>query len=358
MKVIAVFVFMILLFSSVYAISGVNPRSHEIDFVPNYEGSLDLNFLIDGESEVGLSVKGSLSDYVSLDKEKISGSEKVIASFKFPSEIDSPGENQIKIVAGDVEVLVKVNVPYPEEYIELELSAPNIDAGDSNNIILKAYNRGIKEVVVYPSVEIYSLDESNTREFVEILKADKMEIIFGGLETFEFITNDSLYLPGDYVAVAFVNYSESVSEVENLFRVGNFSLKLLNYTKEFRENKVVRFEIEVESLSNRNINDVFVKVKIIGVDDAGFVVPDIRLKAWSSATFVGFLDTSKIPGYDFDAEIILHYGEGVSSEIVKLKILEGPDYVLYGILAMCMLLLIFLARIQKKFIKKFRKYKK
>jgi hypothetical protein len=358
MKVIGFFVFMILLSSGVYAISGVNPRSYEIDFVPNYEGDLTLNFLIDGESEVGLSVEGALSDYVSLDKEKIFGSEKVIASFKFPSEIDSPGENRIKIIAGDVEALIRINVPYPEEYVELELSAPNIDSEDSNNIVLKAYNKGIKEVVVYTSVEIYSLGESGSRESVEILEADKTEIIFGGLETFEFTTNDSLYLPGDYVAVARVNYSESISEVENLFRIGNFSLRLVNYTKEFRENKVVRFEIEVESLSNKNINDVFVEVKIIGVDDAGFVVPDIGLKAWNSAKFVGFLDTSKIPDYDFDAEIILHYGEGVSSEIVNLKILKGPDYLLYIILAICMFLLIFLAKIQKKFIKIFRKYKK
>ena len=356
MKRIVIFALMIFLCGSVYAVSGVNPRSYEIDFVPNYKEDLILNFFIDGNSEVDLSVEGDLAKYVSLDKDKISGREKVIASMKLPSVIDSPGANQIKIVAGDIVSLVKINVPYPEEYVELELSAPNIDAGELNNIILKASSKGNGSVFVNSRIEVYSL--GNLNESIDSFDIRKTEIVSGNTETFEWMLDSSNYSAGNYLAVASINYSGKIARAENLFRVGISSVRILNYTKEFKEGKVGKFEIEVESLSNKAMNKLFANVNVIGFEEANFATTNIRLGAWDSATLVGFLDTNKVSDYNIEAEIILHYDDKTESQIVELKILEKFDYVLLSVLVVFMSLVVFIGWKEKNFLKKYRKYKK
>ena len=308
MKVIVIFAVLILLSSGVYAISGVNPRSYEVDFVPNYERDLNFNFVIDRDSKVGLSVEGDLAKYVSLSKERILGRENIVALLRLPSVIDSPGVNQIRIIAGDVVAVIKVNVPYPEEYVELKLAAPNVNVGEVVDIVLEMFSKGNESVVAEPKIEIYNLgslesEVENVKELIKTIEVDKKKIVAGELETFEWTLDTSNYSAGNYLVVALVNYSGEIARTENLFKIGKPSVRILNYTKEFRENKIERFEIKIESLSNEDVSGLFAEVNVIGLEDVGFAVPVVKLKAWDSVMFVGFLDTKKISSYDFEAEI-------------------------------------------------------
>ena len=367
MKVIVFFAVLIFLCSGVFAFSGVNPRSYEIDFEPGYKGEFGFNFFIDGNVKADLSVQGDLAEYVSLDKEKISGSERVVALLRLPSDIDSPGVNQIKIVAGDVIGVIKVNVPYPEKYIELELSAPNINVGEIVDVDLSIFNRGIDFVVAGPRIEIYKkvtkgsiwkIGDEEKKEIVETIEIESVEIAVGESKKFNISLETLNYSAGDYFAVALVNYGEKVARIENLFRVGEPSVRILNYTREFRENKVERFEIEIESLSNSDMDGLYAEVNIIGFENASFVSSDVKLGAWKSATLVGFLDTAEILGYKVEAEIILHCGgEAGSPRVVELKILKGFDYVFFGVVLGCLAVFGFLIWRGMVFVGKLRKHK-
>ena len=338
MKVI-LFVVVIFLSSGVFAISGVSPRAYDIDFVSNYEGEFNFNFVIDGSSEVDLFVRGDLSEYVSLDRDRISGREGVMVSLHLPSEIDSPGVNQIQIVAGDVVGVIRVNVPYPEKYVELKLGAPNVNVGDMVNINLEVFSKGSEAVVVEPKVEIYKIEDwedisegrgiREANELIESIEADVSEIRVAESKLFEWDIDSSNYSMGRYLVIAIVNYSDGIVQIENSFKSGGSLVRILNYTREFRENKIDRFEIEIESLSDDNIDDLYAEINIDGFNEAGFVTTGVGLKKWETTKLVGFLDSAEISEYEIGAEIILHYNEETTSQNVELNILKGFDYVFY-----------------------------
>ena len=337
----------------VFAISGVNPRSYEVNFEPNYEGDFNFNFVIDGGSRVALSVEGGFSEYISLDKKKISGREKVVASLKLPSKVDSSGINQIRIIAGEVVGIIEVKVPYPEEYIELGLSVPNINVGENVNVNLDIFSKGNGSVVVEPKIEVYK-----DHEKIEIVKIESIEI--SGMESkrFSITLDNSSYSAGDYFVIAIVEYDERTAYLKNPFRVGEPMVRILSYTREFGKNKIDKFEIEVESLWNSNMNDLYAEVKILGLEDVGFVTPVVELGAWRTATVIGFLNSVEITDDKFEAEIILHHGSEVSSRVVQLKIREGFDYILCSVFMGCLAVLGILFWRGKIFVKKYKKYKK
>ena len=352
MRVMIFFVSCIFLCSGVFAISGVNPRSYEINFEPNYSADFNFNFVIDGNLKVDLYAEGDLSEYVSLNKKKIFDREKVVASLNLPSEVDSPGVNQIRIVAGDVVGVIKINVPYPDKYVELRLSAPNINIGEIVNVSLNVFSRGNDSVMVEPRIEIYKDDKK-----LETIEISGEEIGSRESRKFNIFLNTSNYSVGDYLTVAIVDYNGRVTRVENLFRVGESSVKILDYTRKFRENKVDKFEIEIESLWNSNMDDLYIEVNVLGLEDIGFVTPVIKLGAWRKAIIAGFLDTTNILDNEFEAEIILHYEDEINSQIVQLKISKGFDYTFYGVLIGCIVILGFSIWRGKIFVRKYKKYK-
>lgn len=365
MKIMKVILLVVVIFlsSGVFAISGVNPRAYEVDFVPNYEGEFSFNFVIDGNSKVDLYVDGDLAEYVSLNKERVSGSENVVASLHLPPEVDSPGINEIQVVVGDVVGVIKVNVPYPEKYVELELSAPNANVGDVVDISLEVFSRGSEGVVVGSKVEIYKIEDwefvseglgiRETNELIEILEADE-DVSINMSEIFKWSIDSSNYSMGSYLVVAVVDYSEGIVEIENSFKVGGSLVRILNYTKEFRKNKIDKFEIEVESLGDDDIGELYAEINIVGLEETKFVTSSIGLGKWRTAMLSGFLDSSEILEDEIEAEIILYYDGKTTSQVVKLKILKGSDYVSYVVVFVGLAVVGLLVWRGSKFIRRYR----
>ena len=360
MKIMKVILLVVVIFlsSGVFAISGVNPRAYEVDFVPNYEGEFSFNFVIDGNSKVDLYVDGDLAEYVSLNKEWISGRESVVVSLRLPSWINNPGVNEIRIVAGDVVSVIKINVPYPEKYVELELNAPNVNVGDSVGINLEVFSKGSEAVMANSRIEIYKIEDweleiEQIGKLVDVFEADG-EIVINESEMFEWGIDTSDYSMGQYLAVAVVDYGEGVAQIENSFKVGGLLVRILNYTEEFTKNKIDKFEIEVENLGDDDIKGIYAGINIVGFSEEEFVTSSIELKKWRTATLSGFLDSSEILGEKIEAEIVLYYDGEMSSQVVELKILKGFDYVFYGVIFMVLVVVGLLIWRGKKFIKKYR----
>ncbi len=109
-----------------------------------------------------------------------------------------------------------------------------------------------------------------------------------------------------------------MNRVESLFRVGEFRVLILNYTDELKENEVNEFEIEVESLWNEDIEEVYAEVIVNRI--AVFSTPIVLLNAWERKTLVGYFDSTGFDYGDFRAEVVLYYDEGLISESVDLNI--------------------------------------
>ena len=319
------FLFLVLFFGSVLAVEGVSPGSYEVDFEGGMERDFVFDFILSGEEE--LRVVGDLAGFVELDKGRISGDERVVATLKLPEEIDSFGINSIRIFAGDVVGIIKIKVPYPDRFVELELSAPNENTGEDVDIVLKVFNFGREHVFVNASASVYRQRDGERGEFVEGFGLGTGWVNVSGNVIFESVLNGSNYSSGDYVVVASVDYGSGVAEEENIFRLGEFKIRMLNYSGEFYGGRINRFEIGIENLWNDRVSEIYAEIRVVDSGE-GFDSAIVSLNEWEKKTLVGYFNAKGIKR-DVDVEISLHYGDKVEREIVRLKYLEGFNWVLF-----------------------------
>ena len=284
-----IFLLLIFMCGGVIAVSGVSPASYEVDFEPGYKGSFEFNFVVDGSED--LYAEGDLAEYVSFNKNSVSGREEVVVSLNLPSEIDIPGVNYIRIIAGNVVGVVKVDVPYPEKYVEVGLNAPNANAGEDVLFVLELFGKGNELVVVSPRIEIYRDGEE-----IDVIGIDDVEVFPGDEISVNVSINTSDYLAGDYMAVAVVDYDGVSVSMGNPFLLGEFSVELVDYTKSFRENKIDRFEILIESLWDDDIDGVYAEVNVLGFDSASFASSSEDLDAWGRRCLLVFWMRRRLMG--------------------------------------------------------------
>jgi hypothetical protein len=364
MKRLVVFGMLIFLCSGAFAISGVSPGSYEIDFESGMSKDFVFHFVFDEGVRAEIYLEGDLAEYMSVDKSEISGKESVVASLNFPEVVDSPGVNKVRVgarqivsdangvgVAANVRGVIKINIPYPGRWIDLELVAPNVNVGEAVNMKLKIFNRGSDDVLVSPMIQIFK-DE----EFLDNFDLKRVRVAASESVDVEFDLNSSVYSVGDYMATALADYGEErLARDDNPFKIGELRVEILNYTRNFEEGGIRKFEIEVESFWNNKIDDLYAEVIVDGDDDIGFVTPITELKAWGTKTLEGFLDVSDVGTKTLDASIVLYYNNRTSSESVELSVELGYDYsnlfFVFGILIVVGLIVwrvvVFVKRVKK-----------
>lgn len=316
--------------------ASVTPGIYSLNFESGYGGDFSFEFGFEPEVEAELYISGDLAKYVALDKEILIGGGVVVATLNLPHELNLSGENRIRIgaqqigsgesatgIVSNVWGIIKVNVPYSGGHVELDLKAPNANAGDLVNFSAEIFNRGDEDVNVDLNIQIF-----REEDFIENIDLGDRDVALMDSVIVNYSFDSSSLSPGDYVSVISGDYGlEQIATDENPFRLGELLVKIVNYTLEFEEDKIDRFYIEVESFYNNLIDDLYAEVNVVGVADSDFITPVGELRAWRTKTIEGFLDTSNIDSEDFQAEIILHYGGETTLEIVDLKIIKGYDYI-------------------------------
>ncbi len=334
MKKIIYLLALFFVMGNVLAIEGVNPGSYEVDFESELEGDFVFDFYMDDKEDV--YAQGALGDYVELDKHEILGRESVVVSLKLPEVLDVHefiastaaefGVNNIWVVAGDVRGLIKVNVEYPEMFVGLDFSVPSVNVGEDIEVGLKVLNLGKKKAYFKGSVEVYFEDE-----IIEEFSLNSDEINVSGEKDFDFLLDGGDYSAGDYLVVARVDYGRGLIVEENVFRVGEFDLIILNYTREVGDG-IEKFEIEIESLWNSRMSEVFGEVRVVGgngeVSDVlidrsgGFDSSIISLGAWERGVLVGFFDARGLEG-EVVMSVDVHYDGDVVSDVVSINVVKG-----------------------------------
>ena len=326
----------------VLAYSGVTPSSYDRDFKPNFKESFAFRFLFPENSVAELSVEGVLAEYVRLDKKTLKGSGVVIVLLELPEEVDSYGVNRIIVrakqfveskegfsLAFSVGGLIRLRVPYPGKYAELDFKTHNVNQGEPVNFDLTIYSRGKEDIYATAHIDIYDSDNVFTERLnlgTHLIESAKNEKLSTKLNT-------ENYVAGDYNATVVVEYGGENPAVDSkIFRLGKLFVDVSNHTKEFERGKINKFEIEVESFWNSEIENLYAEVDILGYEES-FKTPSANLEPWKKTTLSGFFDTSAIEESKFKANITLHYHGETTSKVVDLKFVKDTNYIFYAILS-------------------------
>ncbi|MEK6819139.1 MAG: hypothetical protein AABY10_04370, partial [Nanoarchaeota archaeon] len=336
-RVLLFFLVVVFLIPFNSALVGVYPSAYKSNFQPYLKQTVTFNFYSDSaESELEVYLDGDLDKYAKLSKRIIKGSDSVDVTLSLPAEIEMPGMHVLAIgakevvkdgssgfgVAANVRGVIAIDVPYPGKYPEIEFYTKDVNAGENADFILKITEKGKETITASSYIEIY--DSENKKMDTISLGTDEIK----STETKEIKKSISTekYKPGKYKAMAIVDYGgEKDALAEAVFRLGELSIRVMDYTKFFERDRINSLNIRIESFWNDPIEGVYIEGGILGTN-ATFKTPSENLKPWESKTLYGHFDASQIKDKKFKAKVYLHYANKTEESTLDLKFKTKINY--------------------------------
>lgn len=355
---------LVFLFFSTNAFAvGIGHGDTTVHFQPNLEVTIPFILRnIKSGTYIELSVTGELKDYVTLSE--LSPTGELNVTVHLPDKIEKPGTHTIWILAKEipnatmgtiaavtaVQVPIPIIVPYPGKYVEVRLDAPDVNIGESVNFVISVTNRGEQNIIAKGTIEIYNPNnEKIATVYTEerAIKTTMTEELHAQWET-------SGVKEGEYKAIATITYDGETARAEKTFRIGTLLIKIIDYTREFQKDTINRFDIEVESVWNDKISDVYAEIVISDENKnqiSSFKTPSTDVEPWEKKIITAYWDTTDINIGTYDANITLHYASKVTEKIVKVQIREKLIPVtgkvlevftsIYTIIVICIIILAF-----------------
>lgn len=320
---------------------GIGLYTTEVNFEPNlnenYKGLVTNN--VGEDIIVEMKTKGELTEYVTFGQEFMEIPAGQVASFTFNIKLPEnikPGLNILQIGSEDITPSkgggissrtaaffpFKVRMPYPGKYIEASFSAASIEEGQTAEFNIALISRGNETIKKISGViEIFDGEDK-----VDVLSIGPISDIAPG-ESREIKTEwDSTGQPvGEYSAKAKIDYDENIIELNAVFKIGTLLVDIINYTKEVYKDEINKFDIEIESYWNNQINDVYGEIKVGGQK---IETLKINLGGWGRAKIAAYLDTANLNLGEHTAYIKVYYGDKVSEETGKITVLPGREKVI------------------------------
>ncbi len=336
MKKEMLLLFFIIFLSDLALGLGISPAIVDINFAPGAEYEIDyLVYSEDPQQEIEAFLGGELLEYASLSEKKLIGGGNFKVKIKFPDSIEKPGTHRIGVGVKElpseeefigtvvqIHGVIRVNVPYPGRYAEIDLKVP--DGNIDENIPVEVYvaNKGKESINVNVNVRFFSEKQQvYTMQFTPVSLEPTQD------RYFRKFLNTNGFRAGDYVAEAVVNYGDEI-RTNKTFRIGSLFVNITNFTDKLPQGGIKKFFIDVESRWNGNLNNVYADVNISNsTKTIGFRTPSVDLEAWGRKTLVGFLDTNSLEG-DYKTEILLYYAGEKSLAYGKLNVYKyGLNFV-------------------------------
>lgn len=306
-----------MLLSFVSASLGISPAKYETNFESNHKYTFKFDAISDSpEKEIEVYVEGDLSQYASLDKDKLIGGGSFQVNLILPEEVEKSGKNTLIVGVREIpsesefigtnvniRAIVNVYVPYPGKYLEAQLNVPDANVGNLIPVELHVINRGKDSLEVSPVILFF---DSQMNE------AGRLTFQPATLNTsedryFRKYLNSSGLRPGNYIAQAKISYNGDLFEVNRSFRIGSLFVNITDFTRELRKGGIRKYFVDVESKWNGELSEVFADVNLSnGVENITFRTPSVTLKAWESKKIEGFLDTSDLEGF-YNTTVMLNY---------------------------------------------------
>jgi len=319
---------------------GIRASSNQvIDFEPGIEKT--FYFEITGSRfDINVSVYGYLSEYATISK-KIIKSKDIDKTFtvtvKLPKKEEGlkPGHHKIWVSAkeilgtaesggnvgtsSNVIVYILVNILNKGKYVDVKLSAPNVNLNEPVNFAVNVKNFGKEDInSIKAAINVYSPDN----EKLATVYTDEKPLKSNTEETLHAQLNTNGYPSGTYMAIAKLNYDGETKQANNTFKIGKLNVKIIKYTKEFEKNTINRFDVEIESDWGNSIKNVYGEVKI---NNEIIKTPSIDLLPWEKKTITAYWDTSNVEIGKYDAEITIYYEDKTTVKIGSVNVVEKRD---------------------------------
>ena len=365
------FLFIFIIISiGVYAI-GISPSRSEISFEPNKEIDCSYSLINNIKQEpyydlnVFVYAVGDLNESIKIEQGSVVLPPNKWVDFNctmtLPSEL-SPGLHDNGIIATETNVAagmvgslagVKMQlwiwVPYPGKYLDGILNVDDIEINKEANFNINLISRGeedINNVKIY--VDVY--DSFNNK--IATVESESFEIKSYESKEMNIKWNSHGNKAGMYSAIARIYYDNSgFLELRDDFRIGDLYIDILNVTIEnIKKNTIGKFIIDVQSMWNSEIEDVYATVEIIYNDKKIDSVnsESLDIDAWNKETLAAYWDSRDAEIGDYKARVIVNYEGKTSEKTIDFKIIELNIFdklksnVAYIIIIIVLLLLILL----------------
>ncbi|MBU2562495.1 MAG: hypothetical protein KKF68_02435, partial [Nanoarchaeota archaeon] len=130
-----------------------------------------------------------------------------------------------------------------------------------------------------------------------------------------------------------INYGK-IAEAKSIFRIGYLFIDITNSTKKIIIDEIQKFDIDIESSWNNNIDGAYADVVIFNNSEKliNFKTSSTSLNPWERKTITGFFDTSNFSEGFYEANITLYYyGRDVgktTEKTVKIEFVKKSSRIL------------------------------
>ena len=344
---IILFFFILINTSNVSAIGISGLRLVEnFDFEPNLERTFEYRIGTNAGKGMNYQIyvkdmKGNIAKYISLSDELVYIEEATgydfTAHMKLPQSLDAGmhtayicvlegetrGEGGNIGVKTEVCAIINVKVLYPGKYLIIK----NFDINVANKQVgftLEVENWGTDKISSAKTIiDIY---EANKTDKVDSVSSNEESIASNSGTPFYSSLDATRFKVGDYDAKATVLYDGQEEKTEKTFKLGEFELKLVNYTREFETGKVNQMEIEVESIWNQKIENIYAEAVISGGGSTIQTIktPPADIEAWERIKLVGYFDTTNVQPGEYNSHFTIFYS-GKTSSFDGSVIVKEPE---------------------------------
>ena len=325
---------------------GITPGRQTIDFEPGLEKTLSFSIINNDHRAFNAYIytEGDLKDYVNFDKEIIEfnesdNSRSVEYRVKLPERLDPPGDHWAKIVVmelpkgmeapeGVTQIVatvavmhqLRVKVPYPGKFMQLEMSVQEAAPNESVKFFVKMYNLGTEDIaraqatieILGPTNEVIASIDTEPKA-VKSMSKDELNAVWRANAN-----------PGKYHAVATVRYDGESGMAEQNFYIGNMLVDVLDVSvKDFRLGGIAKFDILAESRWNQPINDVYAQLIVRDENDnkvADFKSASLDMQPFERAHLYAYWDTEGINEGSYVTQLSLFYGDRKTEREIRTRV--------------------------------------
>ncbi|MCK4996830.1 hypothetical protein KAS08_00870 [Candidatus Pacearchaeota archaeon] len=336
---------------------GISPAYATEHFEANLEKTFTFRTFNSEKTEgIKIELEGDLSKYANLSTDYIQGTGIFTVTLKLPEKINKPGTHTLYVKVSEskndssskiggiaaIRAPIRILVPYPGKYTESTFKINNINEGEDSRYELDIQNLGTDDVTVDTLVEIFKVNENGKKVLTK--KLDDMPLKSkNALKIVEDLDTNN-FESGIYFAKATVSYGK-IEILNTTFRIGEFTVDIIDYDYLFEKNKINKFNIEIENKWNTKIESIYADVTI--TDDgkvvSTFKTISIDTNPWEIKNMTGFFDTGKLESKRYLANINLFYGDSNTHKLAAIYVQDPPkerNYLQYALIGVAILSLI------------------
>lgn len=340
-KILPIIILLLIIVPAVLSI-GVSPIRKVVDYEPNKEVDLSIKVTNDGQQDIKALVyaRGELQERIGIVDSLLSitkGSD-AVARYKLnmPPKFDTPGVHKTDIVVmeypksfgteegsmvtatASVVSELWLRVPYPGKYIEGQLFVNSKES--QTDFVINVMNFG-KANVAKAKATIKILGAT----YEEIARLETNEISLESKGQGKLVGKwDHDVNPGTYRAVVEIAYDQKKLVIEENFDIGSLYVEIKEIeVRDFTLGQIAVLDILLESKWNQPIKDVYGELSVLdntGTEFSRIKTAAIDLSSNGQGTINAYWDTKDIKVGTYDLQLLIHYGEKVTEQIIETEV--------------------------------------